>query len=161
MTYGVTAANWAERDVIAIAVERFGPLVGALIGACFWASIGKPFPQTTDSLFGTAATVASVFASFLGVSETIILTVKDTEVYRALSSKGYTSLLFRFLKSGIIGASLFAGLSLLGFFFDASSSLYGHKIFGTFKFFWVFSGLYGFLSYARITNILFKLLRQT
>ena len=55
------------------------PWVGAIAVAILWWVTGRPFPNSPDGLLGAAATVASVFASFLGVSKAIILTIKGTK----------------------------------------------------------------------------------
>jgi hypothetical protein len=46
--------------------ERLSPLVGAVAIVLAWSTFGKPFPLSPDGLFGAAATVSSIFASFLG-----------------------------------------------------------------------------------------------
>src|SRR5947209_1013946 len=99
-------------------IERLWPWLGALCVLAVWWLSGKPFPPAPDGLFGAAATVASVFASFLGVSKAIILTIKGTQTYKALEKAHYTETLFRYLKTGIYTSVMFASLSILGFFID-------------------------------------------
>src|SRR5438876_2868112 len=98
--------------------ERAWPWLGAIVIAVLWWLADRPFPKTPDVLLGAAATVASVFASFLGVSKAIILTIKGTKTYQVLEKNHYTDHLFSYLREGIFASVIFASLSLLGFFID-------------------------------------------
>ena len=109
---------------------------------------------------GAAATVASVFASFLGVSKAIILTIKGTKTYQILERNHYTDHLFAYLRTGIYAAVAFASLSLSGFFIDVNSAIGGYKIFHWFGTAWVATGSASLFTYLRIANILFRLLKQ-
>lgn len=124
-----------------------------------WRYFGSPFPASPDGLFGTAATVAAVFASFLGVAKAIILSIKTSDAYKILAQKGYTSELFGYLRSGIFASVLFASLSILGFFVSKESVIHGHKLYSIFSMAWIFAGAYSPFTYIRVTNILFKLLK--
>ncbi|MET4244608.1 hypothetical protein [Bradyrhizobium sp. RT10b] len=141
--------------------ERAWPLVGAAAIVWVWYALGHPFPTNPDSLFGTAATVSSIFASFLGVSKAIILTIKGTDTYKVLEQRGYTELLFAYLRDGIFASVLFASGSILGFFVDHEVIVWKHHLFKLFELIWVFAGSLSLLTYIRITNILFKLLKLT
>lgn len=143
-----------------IIVERLWPWCGAVVVCGIWWLAAQPFPPNPDSLFGTAATVASVFASFLGVSKAIILTIKGTNTYKILERERYTDLLFSYLRSGIYSSVFFASLSIFGFFIDKNSAVGNFKIFVAFCALWVFAGALALLTYIRIANILFKLLKQ-
>lgn len=123
----------------------------------FWWIVDEPFPKTPDGLLSAAATVASVFASFLGVSKAIILTIKGTETYKVLERSHYTDHLFGYLRAGIYASVVFASLSLLGFFIDSKIH---EDIYKWFCGLWVFAGSLSLLTYIRIANILFKLLKQ-
>lgn len=139
--------------------EQFAPLLGAIVIVLLWRYVGSPFPMNPDGLFGASATVASVFASFLGVSKAIILSIKATDFYKILAQKGYTSELFSYLRSGIFASVLFASLSILGFFVSKEALMHGIKLYSIFSMVWIFAGALSLLAYIRVTNILFKLLR--
>lgn len=136
------------------------PWVGAIAVAILWWVTGRPFPNSPDGLLGAAATVASVFASFLGVSKAIILTIKGTKTYRVLERAHYTDHLFRYLRAGIYAAVAFASISLLGFFIEPTSTIWHHKIFDWYWTLWVLIGASALFTYIRIANILFRLLKQ-
>ncbi|UWU75949.1 hypothetical protein N2603_39450 [Bradyrhizobium huanghuaihaiense] len=139
--------------------EEVWPLVGAAIICAVWYQVGRPFPANPDGLFGAAATVASIFASFLGVSKAIILTIKGTPTFKILEQRNYTPILFSYLRDGIFASVLFASCSIVGFFVDHDSVLWQHHLFKMFQIVWIFAGTLSLLTYVRITNILFKLLR--
>lgn len=141
-------------------VERSWPYIGALTLVGGWYAAGMPFPATPDGLFGASATVASVFASFLGVSKAIILSIKGTEIYKALEKLKYTEDLFGYLRAGIWASVLFATLSILGFFVDHERMVFGYRAYSVFAALWVGAGSLSLLTHLRITNILFKLLKQ-
>jgi hypothetical protein len=141
-------------------LEKLWPWLGALVIVIVWWLSGKPFPATPDALFGAAATVASVFASFLGVSKAIILTIKGTQTYKALEKAHYTETLFRYLKAGIYGSVIFASLSIVGFFIDHNTLIKGYSLYSGFCLVWVASGSFAVFTYMRIANILFRLLKQ-
>lgn len=142
------------------AFEAWWPLVAACLVVALWWLTGTPFPEKPEGLFGAAATVASVFASFLGVSKAIILSIKNSEVYKLLVKTGHTDALFGHLKSGIFTSVVFAGLSILGFFISPDRLVYGHKLFQIFEFFWILFAALSLFTYLRISNILFKLLKS-
>ncbi len=123
--------------------------------------MGRPFPTQgkADALFGTAATVSSVFASFLGVSKAIVLSIKTTEVYKILQKGNYTNLLFGYLRSGIFASVIFAALSIVGFFISDVRMILGYKIIDVFTLIWTFCGSLALFTYLRISNVLFKLLK--
>jgi hypothetical protein len=50
-------------------------------------------------------------------------------------------------------------ISILGFFADHETIIWKHHPFMLFELVWVFAGALSLLTYVRITNILFKLLR--
>ena len=129
-----------------------------MAGAWLWA--GNPFPDRPDGLFGASATVASVFASFLGVSKAIVLTIKGTATYKFLEKAGKTDDLFRYLRAGIFASVTFAALSILGFFIDHKTIILAHHLFKVFCLIWVAGGALALFAYVRITNILFALLKQ-
>jgi hypothetical protein len=139
--------------------EKTWPWGGTLIVLVVWAWCGRPFPSSPDALFGASATVASVFASFLGVSKAIILTIKGTKTYQILEQKGYTPCLFRYLRAGIFASVLFSTMSILGFFIDREKSVADHNLYSMFSAAWIASGALSLLTYLRISNILFKLLK--
>ncbi|ODA96488.1 hypothetical protein BFX40_28995 [Mesorhizobium sp. SEMIA 3007] len=145
---------------LAILWERTWPWLGALAITVFWYWVGGPFPKTPDTLFGTAATVASVFASFLGVAEAIIIGLKGSASYKVLEKAGYTSLLFGYLRSGILSAVTFATLSIVGFFIADDVKIDGYLVAHVFAAIWITVGGASVLTFARISNILFKLLHQ-
>jgi hypothetical protein len=140
--------------------ERIWPWLGAIAVAVIWWLADRPFPKTPDGLLGAAATVASIFASFLGVSKAIILTIKGTKTYRVLERAHYTDHLFAYLREGIYAAVIFASLSLFGFFLEPNSAIAQHQIYKWFCTIWVVCGSAALFTYMRIANILFKLLKQ-
>jgi hypothetical protein len=151
--------GWGD-PLNSLLVERLWPWLAAAAVAGIWFAAGEPFPKTPDSLLGAAATVASVFASFLGVSKAIILTIKGTRTYQILERNHYTDHLFAYLRVGIYASVAFASLSLLGFFIDANSVVFGHKIYHWFCAIWIVTGAASLFTYLRIANILFRLLKQ-
>jgi hypothetical protein len=146
--------------VNSLRIEKLWPWFGAVIVVIVWWCSGKPFPPAPDGLFGAAATVASVFASFLGVSKAIILTIKGTQTYRALEKAHYTETLFQYLKTGIYASVMFASLSIIGFFIDHNTLIHGYKLYDIFCIIWIACGSLAVFTYVRIANILFRLLKQ-
>lgn len=140
--------------------EKVWPWLGAVAVTAIWWFVGKPFPKSPDGLLGAAATVASVFASFLGVSKAIILTIKGTRTYKALEKSNYIDSLFAYLRVGIYGAVAFASISLLGFFVEPNLKSPDFWLYQWYCCLWVTSGALALFTYIRIANILFKLLKQ-
>lgn len=141
-------------------IEKGWPWIVAVAVAGAWWYFNKPFPASPDGLFGAAATVASVFASFLGVSKAIILTIKGTETYKFLERAKKTDDLFGYLRTGIYASVAFAALSIFGFFVDHNSVIGKYHWFEIFCLTWVAAGMLALFSYIRITHILFRLLKQ-
>ena len=143
--------------------ESLWPYVGTVIALFCWYKFGAPFPPSPDGLFGASATLASIFASFLGVSKAVILSIKASETYKILEKAGYTDLLYDYLKSGIFSSVMFAALSIIGFFVSPhkDAEFYGLNLFSMFAGIWVLFGFLALATYIRITNILFKLLKNS
>jgi len=135
------------------------PWIGAAAVVYAWHAMGSPFPPSPEGLFGAAATVASVFASFLGVSKAIMLTIKNTEIYNSLKKLNYTDALFGYLRIGIICSVIFAALSIFGFFVDRDKALFDINIGQAFSAIWICFGALSFFTYLRISNIIFKILK--
>lgn len=146
---------------IKLLIERYWPLASATGVAAAWWALAIPFPDDRGTLMGTAATVASVFASFLGVAQAIIIGLNGSPAYNVLKSAGYTTILFTYLRSGILSAVTLAGLSIVGFFIRGGVIIWGVDVYLVFGIAWVWSGVLALFCFARITNILFKLLNQT
>lgn len=139
--------------------ERAWPWLGAICIVLLWRNLGSPFPPTPDNLFSAGAGVAAVFASFLGVAKAIILSIKDSKTYQVLKERGYADDLFGYLRGGIFASVFFASLSILGFFISKDAVWHGYKVFTVFSALWILAGALSALTYIRISNILFKLLR--
>lgn len=139
--------------------EKFWPWIAAGAAAVLWSRCGSPFPSDPDGLFAAAAAVAAIFASFLGVAEAIILSIKGTDTYRILEKLEYTNTLFEYLRTAIYASVLFASLCILGFFIAPDSTVFGYEGYFLFKLVWVFMAALSLATYARITNVLFKLLK--
>jgi hypothetical protein len=124
-----------------------------------WLVLRSPFPSSPDNLFSAAASVASVFASFLGVAQAIVLTIKDSDAFKVLRDRGYANELFSYLRDGIYASIVFASLSIIGFFVDKETIYGGVRLYKVFSMAWIATGCLSVFMYLRISNILFKLLR--
>lgn len=140
--------------------ERFYPVAGAIIVAIAWYKLSAPFPTTPDGLLGAAATVASVFASFLGVSKAIILTVRNAPVFLKIEELGYKDDLFAYLRRAIYASIFFAVVSIVGFFIDPKVVVLAHHAIKGYELIWVLASAYSLLTYIRISSVLFKMLKQ-
>jgi len=145
---------------LSVIKEDIAPYLLALLCVVVWLLFKTPFPKNPDALFGATATVASVFASFLGVSKALILSIKETPTYKVLKKLNQTNRLFSFLKAGIWSAVVLAALSILGFFISHEASVYKIPWFTIFAGFYIFSSALSLFLFGRVTNIFFKLLNQ-
>jgi hypothetical protein len=139
--------------------EQWWPLGASVAVVLAWYGAGAFFPPQPEGLFSTAATVAAVFASFLGVAKAIILSIQRSRTYKILKELGHTTTLFSHLRDGIVASIAFAGLSIVGFFISHERIICGFKLFSIFEFVWVFFAALSLFTYVRISNILFKLLK--
>lgn len=142
--------------------ERTYPWMGAVIAVAVWWYAELAFPDTPDSLFGTSATVASVFASFLGVAKGLILTIKNTETYRIVERNGFIKYFYEYLGAAIWSAIIFAVVSVSGFFVYASGNdpVLVEVVRRIYQIIWVFFAALALLTYVRFGRILFRLLKQ-
>ena len=140
-------------------LERAWPWIAALIVSAAWARSGKPMPADADTLFGTAATVASIFASFLGVAQAIIIGLREGPVYKVLEEGKLLSLLFGYLQAAIFSSVAFAGLSILGFFLPVGE-VAQNRVVEIFMIIWVAAGALALFTFFRITQLFFRLLNQ-
>jgi hypothetical protein len=141
--------------------ERWGPAIGTIgVTLAWFFLLGAPFPTSKDNLLSASATVASIFASFLGVAAAIILSIKGSPTYNVLIKLGYVSIMINYLKSAVIYAVLFAIISMSGFFIEHRILIGSADISLIYRVIWVLSGTQAAFTYMRITSILFKLLNQ-
>ncbi|GFE96548.1 hypothetical protein DmGdi_16210 [Gluconobacter sp. Gdi] len=141
-------------------VEKFWPICLAIGCAVLWHLLKLNFPKDPSGLLSTSATLAAVFAGFLGVTQGLILTIKDSKIYATLKKNGLLTLMFKYLQSGISASVIFAIVSVVGFFINPECIYYNFHIFSIFQCIWIASSIYSFGTYTRITNITFKLLHQ-
>lgn len=140
--------------------EKWKPALFSIGAGAIWYLLGKPFPLFADGLLGASATVASVLASFLGVSKAILLSIKGSRAFKILEKIGATDRLFRYLKAGIDSSIAFAFTSIFGFFIDKDWILINHHISVLYHLAWVLIGVYSLMAYLRISSILFNILKQ-
>jgi hypothetical protein len=143
-----------------LVVERWWPFVAAFAMAGGWLLAGTPFPQQVDGLYGTSATVASVFAGFVGAAGAIILTIKDTPLFKELSRHGYAQAIVNYLRDALFVATAFATVSLAGFLI-ASDSRFGLVFLTLFRMAWVSLAMLSICTFIRASRILFLLLKQS
>ncbi|MFN3231697.1 MAG: hypothetical protein ACE363_06005 [Alphaproteobacteria bacterium] len=145
-----------------IAVERWSPYLGAVIGTALWAwALGMPFPAPIDTLMAAAGTVSAVVVGFLASAMAIVLGLTGSPVFQQLKSAGYHAHLFGYLRSGVFGGILFLLLSLAGFFLPigAKPGEFSDPI-TWFFIIWILVGIMSLFLYVRVTLILFKLLEK-
>jgi hypothetical protein len=124
-----------------------------------WGYLGSPFPSSADGLFGTAATVASVFAGFIGAAGAIILTIKDTELYKLLVKSGHMGDIISYLAVALFVATGLAALSLAAFFVPTASE--NHPLRPAYLTVWIFVACLSFCTFYRASRIIFLLLKQS
>lgn len=162
MTHGsAVATSRPKRASWSLRWEQASPFIWAVALTVVSHISGVEFPSSTDGLYGTAATVASVFAGFLGVAQSVMLTIQATEVYKRLSKAGYIEDFYQYLRVGIYAAVLFAALSIVGFFVREETLLFTYKIYMAFQAAWLLCAFLSFFTYWRVAKIFFKLLSQT
>lgn len=141
--------------------EKWAPLLAALAAGLLWIIAKFKFPANPDALLGASAAVASIFASFLGVAQAIILGMKDGKLFKLLKELRYTDRLYNYISRGITGAVCFAVVSLLCFFVDVTNNeTLGEIEVYYWQVMWVFAATYAVATYARVSRLLFKLLSQ-
>jgi hypothetical protein len=138
--------------------ERIYPyLIAALLSASWWFA-GKPFPRNPDALLGAAVTVASVFGAFLLASKAVLISLKDSEIFTKLRDTGYMNVFIACLKEGINASVVLVIISMLGFFFEPNKT--PPLLVEAFYLTWMFAGLTSLLTYWRVSNLLFKMLKH-
>lgn len=145
---------------LGLLAEQYFPALGALAAVVGWYAAGCPFPSPPDNLFASSATVSSVFAGFLGASGAIVLTIKDTELFKILSTHGYTQDIFRYLRDSLFASTVFAVFSILGFFVTPLHEAGIIPPLGIFRPMFVGAASLSLLTFVRVSHVLFKLLRQ-
>ena len=138
--------------------ERWETWIISLTVSVLWYILKINFPQDPSGLLGASATLAAVFAGFLGVAQGLILTMKDSEAYKILKENDLLSRLFSYLRSGISSSVFLAVLSVVGFFLVTPNTGIKSQYKIIFESIWAFSSMFSFVSYHRITKIMFKLL---
>jgi hypothetical protein len=145
---------------LGFAVERTYPYVVALGVTIGWLFLGAPFPTQTDAMLGAAVTVASVFAGFLIGSKALLLSLKDSNVFRRLQEAGYMSVFIGYLKEGINSSVSFVAISMLGFFVNPIPVYASYRLPEIFSTIWIASGVIALFTCQRVSHLLFKMLRH-
>jgi hypothetical protein len=142
----------------ALWIERSYPYALALALSAAWAGLGALFPREGEALFGAAVTVASVFGGFLVASKAVVLSLKGSAIFEKLRASGYMDLFLGYLKEGINASILVVVFSMVGFFIELGPlAPFSSK---AFCFAWIFTSLAALLTYWRVSNLLFKMLRH-
>lgn len=136
-------------------VEKFWPyLAAALLSALWWFGLGRPFPDPSDSLLAASGGASAVLVGFLATAKTVILSVSSSDVFKRLKDGGFHNLLFNYLYEAIVAGMVFLLVSIVGFFINRDPIAPDW-----FALFWVATGLVSLFSFARITHLLFKMLK--
>lgn len=136
-------------------VERTWPyLLAVTIGALWWFGFGRPFPNDSDGLLAASGGASAVLVGFLATAKTVILSVSSSDVFKRLKDGGFHELLFNYLYEAIVAGMFFLLVSILGFFVTRTPAAPDW-----FSLVWVVAGLASLFSFARITHLLFKMLK--
>ena len=139
-------------------LEKVYPYLIAIALSTLWAWAGAPFPDKGDALFGAAVTVASVFGGFLVASKAVILGLKDSAIFEKLRESSYMDVFIGYLRVGINASIGLVVISMIGFFLEQDSV--APLLVKVFCFFWLLTGLIALLTYWRVSNLLFKMLKH-
>jgi len=122
--------------------------------ALWWFCLARPFPQASDGLLAASGGASAVLVGFLATAKTVILSVSSSEVFKRLKQGGFHNLLFNYLYEAIVAGMVFLLVSIVGFFINREPVTPDW-----FALCWVASGLFSLFSFARITHLLFKMLK--
>ncbi|MFX4223667.1 MAG: hypothetical protein ACMVO3_23420 [Thalassobaculum sp.] len=128
-----------------------------------WAwPLARPFPADFTALMGVSGTAAAVLLGFLGAAKAIVLGLTGTPVFQRLKAAGYHDDLLGYMRVAVYGSVVLLIVSLAGLFVEPGQNpavtdlvRYG------FEYVWVLSTAFAILSFMRITNNLFRLIRNT
>lgn len=146
--------------------ERFHPLLLAAIIAGGVAYLGAPIPpkDAYASMMAAAAGASAILVGFLSAAKAVLLSVSGSPAYKALKASGYSSDLFRYIRSAIEWSIGFAILCIVLMFIDPTVA---HKItvatidiINPFMLAWAFVGSVTVLAFLRVSRIIFKILNQ-
>ena len=138
-------------------IERFGPIVFALVCGAGWWCQGGAIPETiAKELLAALLSGAAVGAGFLTTAMSIILPMGATRVGRRLKKRGKLPYLIGYLRAAIYGCLLLVVASVAGFFQIAP----GAGLTGFWGLLLVLACAYCAASMVRVVEILIKVLAQ-
>lgn len=138
-------------------IERWGPIVFALVCGAGWWWLGCSIPETiAKELLAALLSGAAIGAGFLTTAMSVMLPLGATPIGRKLQRRGKLPTLFGYLRAAIYGCLLLVAASVAGFFqFEV-----GLGVTGVWSQLLVMAFAYCAASMVRIVEILITVLEQ-
>lgn len=98
--------------------EKRQPLIAAAFAGALaaWYLHGNPVPKLMPQVLGAFVSTSGILAGFIGTTLTILLSLKNSRIYRQLVKNGYGSLIVEYVLKGFyasLGLAIMSGAGLL------------------------------------------------
>ena len=130
--------------------EKTAPyILAAAFSFCWWKfDISIPADK---SVLGASLTLGAILTGFLATSKAILMTL-DSPIMQRIRGTTYLDDLVSYLGQAIWLSFGFCIISLVGFFINATSYVYG--------FIWIFIGVASAGAFIRVTNIMLQIVKH-
>ena len=137
-------------------IERYYPHVISLACGVIWYRLGQKLPMDEKEFLAAALSLGAVFTGFIATAQAILMALPSDSVMAQMRTAGYIPDLVRYIAAALMGGILFCILCLIGFFLLSATPLI--KLY--FSTTWLVIGVFGLLTFHRVTYILLRIMRR-
>lgn len=134
-----------------IYLEQGAPYILGIAAMVVWWQVGVSLPENNDIL-SSSLTLGAILTGFLATAKAILMTL-DSPIMQRLRETDYIDSIVSYLSQAIWLSFSFCILTLVGFFIDNKTMIFGIA--------WVGLGATSAGAFIRVTNIMLKIIRHS
>jgi len=134
-----------------IYLEQSTPYILGVSAMFIWWKMELTLPSG-DGILSSSLTLGAILTGFLATAKAILMTL-DSPIMRRLRETDYIDSIVSYLSQAIWLSFAFCIITLIGFFIDKSSFIFGIA--------WIGFGVTSAGAFVRVTNIMLKIIRHS
>lgn len=133
-----------------IYLEHAAPYILGLTAMLFWWQVEISLPNG-EGILSSSLTLGAILTGFLATAKAILMTL-DSPIMKRLRETDYISNVVSYLSQAIWLSFAFCIVTLIGFFVDKNSLVFGIA--------WIGLGVTSAGAFVRVTNIMLKIIKH-
>ena len=134
-----------------IHLEQTAPYILGVAAMFIWWKSNLSLPSG-DGILSSSLTLGAILTGFLATAKAILMTL-DSPIMQRLRETDYINSIVSYLSQAIWLCFAFCIVTLIGFFIDKNTSIFGIT--------WIGLGITSAGAFIRVTNIMLKIIRHS